>query len=300
LNAWPSLSLAEWRDTCATLHLWSQIIGKIRLTLAPPLNHWWHVTLYVTSRGLTTSVMPHHDRALQIDFDFVDHRLEVAASDGQTRSIPLRAMAVADFYDSVMGALDSMGAPVSIWPVPVEIPDPILPFPEDRVHASYDPEYANRFWRLLLRSDRTLNRFRGRFLGKSSPSHFFWGGCDLASTRFSGRTAPPHPGGFPNVPLRVMREAYSHEVWSAGFWPGGGALDDAAFYAYAYPEPAGFSEARVDPDPAYYHGELREFILPYEAVHRSGDPDEMLLRFLQSTYEAAADNAAWDRAALER
>jgi hypothetical protein len=300
VNAWPNLSLAEWGDTYATLHRWSQVVGKIRLAQAPPVNHWWHVTLYVTSRGLTTSPMPHGDRSFQIDFDFVDHRLAITASDGQKRSLPLAPMSVADFYQRVMDALEELGLPVRIWPMPVEIPDPITRFTDDREHASYDPDSVNRFWRILLQSDRVMTGFRGRFLGKASPSHFFWGGFDLAATRFSGRPAPPHPGGIPNVGDFVNREAYSHEVSSAGYWPGGGGVDDGAFYAYAYPEPAGFREARVGPAEAYYDDTMRLFLLPYEVVRRATDPDRAVLSFLQTTYEAAADHAGWDRAALER
>jgi hypothetical protein len=300
VSAWPTLSLAEWGDTYATLHRWSQIVGKIRLAQAPPVNHWWHVTLYVTSRGLTTSPMPHGDRSFQIDFDFVDHQLVITASDGQKRSLPLAPMSVADFYQGVMSALEELGLPVRIWPMPVEIPDPITRFTDDREHASYDPDVVSRFWHILLQADRVLTGFRGRFLGKASPSHFFWGGFDLAATRFSGRPAPPHPGGIPNVGDFVNREAYSHEVSSAGYWPGGGGIDDAAFYAYAYPEPAGFREARVEPAEAYYHDTMRLFLLPYEVVRGATDPDRAVLSFLQSTYEAAADHGDWDRAALER
>lgn len=299
-SAWPSLALAEWRDTYATLHRWSQIVGKIRLALAPPINHWWHVTLYVTSRGLTTSPMPHGERTLQIDFDFVDHRLAITTTDGEARFVALAPMTVADFYRGVMNALEDLGLPVRIWPVPVEIPDPIVRFTDDHEHESYDPECARRFWRILVQADRGLTVFRGRFLGKSSPSHFFWGGFDLAATRFSGRPAPPHPGGIPNVGDFVAREGYSHELSSAGFWPGGGPVDEPVFYAYAYPEPAGFREARVEPAEAYYHEPLGEFVLPYEAVRRASDPDRTLLAFLQSTYEPAADLGGWDRTALER
>lgn len=298
--AWPNLPLAEWRDTYATLHRWGQIVGKIRLACASPINHWWHVTLYVTSRGLTTSPMPHGGRSFQIDFDFVDHRLVITTTDGEVRSLALAPMTVADFYSGLMNTLQELELPVAIWPMPVEIPDPIVPFPEDREHASYDPDAANRFWRILVQADRVLTGFRGRFLGKASPSHFFWGGFDLAATRFSGRTAPPHPGGIPNCGDFVAREGYSHEVSSAGFWPGGGAIDEAAFYSYAYPEPAGFREARVEPAEAYYHSRLGEFVLPYEAVRRSSDPVGDLEAFLQTTYEAAADRGGWDRARLER
>lgn len=300
MSGWPPLPLAEWQDTYATLHRWSQVVGKIRLAQAAPLNHWWHVTLYVTARGLTTSPMPHGERSFQIDFDFLDHQLVIAADDGAVRTLPLAPMPVADFYAAVMDLLDELALPVRIRPWPNEIPDPIEPFDEDYGHASYDPDAAERHWRILLGADRLLTAFRGRFLGKSSPSHFFWGGFDLAVTRFSGRPAPRHPGGVPNVPDWVQWEAYSHEVWSGGFWPGGGLIDEAAFYAYAYPEPAGFTEWRPAPAEAYYHPDLRLFVLPYEAVRTTADPDGAVLAFLESTYEAAAELAAWDRATLER
>jgi len=300
LSAWPSLPLAEWADTYATLHRWSQVVGKVRLACATPLNHWWHVTLYVTSRGLTTSPMPHGDRSFQVDFDFVDHRLTITTSDGETRALALAPMTVADFYRSVLAMLDDLALPVRVWPMPVEIPDPIVSLADDREHGAYDPDAVNRFWRILIQADRVLTGFRGRFLGKASPSHFFWGGFDLAATRFSGRTAPPHPGGIPNVGDFVALEGYSHELSSAGFWPGGGGIDDAAFYAYAYPEPPGFRDARVEPVETYYHDTMRLFLLPYEAVRRAADPDGALLAFLQSTYEAAAELGEWDRTALER
>jgi len=299
VNAWPALPLAEWADTYATLHRWTQVVGKIRLAQAPPVNHWWHVTLYVTARGLTTSPMPHGDRTFQIDFDFLDHGLVVSASDGEVRILPLAPMTVADFYAEVMEILDRMDLPVRIWPRPVEIPDPIARFPDDREHRSYDRDAAERVWRILVQADRALTAFRGDFLGKASPSHFFWGAFDLAATRFSGRTAPPHPGGFPNVGISVMREAYSHELWSAGFWPGG-AGEEALFYAYSYPEPDGFSAGAAAPAAAFYHTGLREFVLPYEAVRQAADPDRDVRAFLQSTYDAAADLGGWDRAALER
>jgi hypothetical protein len=300
VNVWPALPLAEWRETYATLHLWSQVVGKIRLACAPPVNHWWHVTLYVTARGLTTSSMPHGSRAFQIDFDFIDHRLMIETSDGGVRAIALEPMSVAEFYRAVMAGLDELAVPVRIWPRPVEIPDPIVPFPEDDVHASYDPDYVHRCWQIVAESDAVLTEFRGRFLGKASPSHFFWGGFDLAATRFSGRPAPPHPGGIPNVGDWVNRESYSHELWSAGWWPGSGAIDEPAYYAYAYPEPSGFREARVEPAEAYFHPEMGLFALPYEAVRQARDPRRMLTSFLESTYAAAAESAGWDRAALER
>jgi len=296
-SAWPELPLAAWQDTCATLHLWTQIIGKVRLALAPRVNHWWHIALYVTPRGLTTSAIPVGERSLQIDFDFIAHRLLLACSDGGTCTVPLSARPVADFYREVLEALRSLGIRVEIWPVPVEMAERI-PFDQDTRHSSYDPEYVGRFHRLLVQADRVLNEFRSRFIGKTSPAHFFWGSFDLAITRFSGRPAPPHPGGS-YVARSVMREAYSHEVSSAGFWPGAG-LGEPAFYSYAYPEPPGFAEYPVKPEKAYYHPDMREFVLPYEAVRTAGEPDRALLAFLQSSYDAAAEKARWDRSALER
>ena len=295
--AWPELPLTAWQDTYTTLHLWTQIIGKVRLALAPRLNHWWQVALYLTPRGLTTSAIPLAERSLQIDFDFIAHRLLFACSDGGTSSVPLAPKPVAGFYREVLEALRSLGIRVEIWPVPVEIAERV-PFDQDTSHSAYDPEYVGRFHRLLLQVDRVLNEFRCRFIGKTSPVHFFWGSFDLAVTRFSGRTAPPHPGG-PNVARYVMREAYSHEVSSAGFWPGAG-LGEPAFYSYAYPEPPGFADYPVRPEKAYYHPQMREFILPYEAIRTAGEPDRALLAFLQSTYEAAAERGRWDRPALER
>lgn len=298
-KAWPALPLGEWQDTLATLHRWLQIVGKTRLALAPPVNHWWHLTLYLSSRGLTTSAMPHGDRWLEIEFDFIDHRLVARSSDGATQSIPLAPQTVADFYRDYMGLLQSIGTPVKIWPVPRELED-TLPFTDDRVHRSYNPDYAARCWRAMSQADRVLQQFRGRFLGKCSPVHFFWGAFDLACTRFNGSPAPRHPGGIPNLPDWVVREAYSHECISAGWWPGGGAVMEPAFYAYCYPEPAGFAQARVRPDAAYYSTALKEFILPYEAVRTASRPDELLLEFLQSTYEAGATLGGWDRGSLER
>jgi hypothetical protein len=295
--AWPELPLAAWQDTYTTLHLWTQIIGKVRLALAPRLNHWWQVALYLTPRGLTTSAIPLAERSLQIDFDFIAHRLLLACSDGGTSSVPLVPQPVAGFYREVLEALRSLGVRVEIWPVPVEIAERV-PFDQDTGHSAYDPAYAGRFHRLLLQVDRVLNEFRCRFIGKTSPVHFFWGGFDLAVTRFSGRAAPPHPGS-PNVARYVMREAYSHEVSSAGFWPGAG-LGEPAFYSYAYPEPKGFADYPVEPEKAYYYPEMREYILPYEAIRTAGEPDRALLAFLQSTYEAAAEQGRWDRASLER
>jgi hypothetical protein len=298
-SSWPELPYAAWADTCTTLHLWTQVVGKVRLAKSPWVNHSWHVTLYVTARGLTTSLIPHGERQLQIDFDFIDHRLLVSVSDGQMRTLPLTPMSVADFYEKLIGMLGELGIPVRIRELPNEVPDPI-PFSQDQVHASYDARYANRYWRVLLQADRVLKAFRARFTGKCSPVHFFWGSNDLAVTRFSGRPAPVHPGGVPHLPDPVTREAYSQEVSSAGFWPGGGPIEHAAFYSYAYPVPAGFGNARVQPAETYFHEALGEFLLPYEAVRTSDDPDATLLAFLQSTYEAAAESAGWDRASLER
>jgi hypothetical protein len=298
LEAWPDLPYEAWRDSCATLQLWTQIVGKIRLSQTPWLNHSWHVTLYLTTRGLTTSPIPFGKRIFQIDFDFIDHLLRIEVSDGAERQLPLRAQPVADFYGAVMAALVDLGIRVNIGELPNEVPNPIR-FSEDRAHAAYDQEYARRFWRVLLHVDRVFKLFRSGFIGKCSPVHFFWGSFDLAVTRFSGRRAPLHPGGVPNLPDALVREAYSHEVSSAGFWPGGGVIEYPAFYSYAYPEPAGFRSTAIRPEAAFYSEELREFILPYDAVRTAGSPDETLLEFLQSTYEAAASAGNWDRAALE-
>jgi hypothetical protein len=296
---WPKLLLDQWKDTYETLHLWSQVVGKIRLSQMPWINHSWHVPFYVTASGLTTSNIPYGPRAFEITFDFTDHRLHIVTSDGDRRSFALRPMSVADFYRKIMQVLGELEIEVSIWPMPVEIPDPILPFYENEEQSAYDFEAVDRFRRVLLQVNRVFIDFRAGFIGKVSPVHFFWGAFDLAVTRFSGRTAPKHPGGAPNCANWVMEEAYSHEVSSSGFWPGAG-LGEAAFYSYAYPEPIGFSEYPVRPDAAYYHKDLREFILPYEAVRTAKEPDLLLLDFLQSTYEAAADLANWDRNALER
>jgi hypothetical protein len=298
-EAWPSLKLAEWQDTYATLQLWTQIVGKIRLAQAPLINHWWQVPLYVTARGLTTSPMPYGARSFQIDFDFIDHRLIIACSDGRTTGFALAPRSVAAFYREIMAQLATLGIVVKIWTMPVEIPDAI-PFETDETHAAYDKDHTNRFWRILVQCDRVFTRFRARYLGKVSPVHFFWGSFDLAVTRFSGRTAPPHPGTAPNLANWVMREAYSHEVSSCGFWPGGGTVTAPAFYAYAYPQPAGFAEAPVRPSGATWDEALGEFLLPYDRVRQDGAPDERLLEFLESTYAAAADLGRWDRAALER
>jgi hypothetical protein len=298
-DPWPALPLDAWQETYDTLHLWTQIVGKTRLALAPMENHWWQVVLYVTPRGLTTSAMPSGTRSVSVDFDFIAHRLHVQTSDGQLRDIPLVAQPVADFYAAYMDALRSVDVDVRISPLPNEMPTAI-PFAEDRTHAAYDADAANRCWRILAQTDRVLKRYRGRFMGKASPVHFFWGGFDMAATRFSGRRAPPHGGGVPNCPDWVMLEAYSHECASCGFWPGGGAVAEPAFYAYSYPEPRGYAERQVRPDAARYDGTFGEFLLPYEAVRTARDPDEMLLDFFQSTYEAAADLANWDRAAFDR
>jgi hypothetical protein len=298
-GVWPKLPLNEWQDTLATLHRWLQIVGKTRLSLAPPMNHWWHVTLYLTSRGLTTSPMPYANRTVEVELDFIDHNLLVRTGDGATRAMPLMPRAVADFYREYTTLLDSLGFQVRIRPIPSEMPD-TLPFPDDQEHRSYVPDYAARCWRILSQSNRVLQQFRGRFLGKCSPVHFFWGGFDLACTRFSGRRAPLHPGGVPNLPDWAAREAYSHECISAGWWPGGGPVNEPGFYSYAYPEPQGFPQASVRPSEAYYNQDLREFILPYEAVRTAGRPDEVLYQFFQSTYEAGADLGGWDRRELER
>jgi len=296
--AWPELPYVAWQDTAATLQLWTQIVGKIRLKLTPWLNHSWHVALYVTARGLTTGPMPAGGRTLQIDFDFIDHVLWLRTSDGHFRQLMLKPTPVAEFYADVMIALKELGIAVTISTMPCEIAD-CIPFDRDTKHASYDADYVHRFWRILTRAHDVMARFRTGFLGKSSPVHFFWGSFDLAVTRFSGRKAPPHPGGVPHLPDSVAREAYSHEVSSAGFWPGGGAIDYPAFYSYAYPAPEGFSEATVTPGAAFFSPELGEFIYPYNAMRLARDPDAALMEFLQSSYAAAADLAKWDRAALE-
>jgi hypothetical protein len=298
---WPSLPLAQWSDTKDTLHRWLQVVGKTRLALAAPVNHWWHVTFYPTARGLTTSPMPYEGHLLEVELDFIDHNLLIHTSDAGSRTMPLVPRAVADFYREYTSLLQSLGVQVHIRPVPSEMEDE-LPFTEDQGHRSYDPDAATRCWTILSQASRVIQQFRGRFVGKCSPVHFFWGGFDLACTRFSGRRAPVHPGGIPHLPDWVVREAYSHECISAGWWPGipGGPVPGPAFYAYSYAEPPGFAEARVRPDVAYYSPDLKEFILPYEAVRSAARPDEMLLDFLQTTYEAGADLAGWDRPALER
>ena len=298
IDSWPELPLSEWKDTLATLHMWTQIVGKIRLKLSPLENHWWNVPLYVTPRGLTTSAIPYNDRLFQISFDFIDHLLVIETTGGSIKTIALQPRSVAEFYQETMAALDSLKVPVTIWTTPVEVPDR-TPFEEDQKHAAYDPEYAQRCWRILVQASRVLTKFRSRFIGKVSPVHFFWGAFDMAVTRFSGRPAPLHPG-VPNCGVFVMQEAYSHEVSSCGFWPGGGLVDEPAFYAYAYPEPQGFKDYPIQPSEAFYHTGISEFLLPYDVIRSSKSHDEVLLNFLQSTYEAAAMCANWDRRALER
>jgi hypothetical protein len=295
---WPDLPYAAWKDTCDTLHLWTQVVGKIRLALTPWLNHSWHVPLYVTARGLTTSPIHHGHRSFEIVFDFNEHVLDIATSDGWRRQVALKPRTVAEFYDTVVAALREAGIRVEINELPSEIPGAI-PFSRDRAHAAYDAGYARRFWKALVQADRVFKQFRTGFIGKSSPVHFFWGSFDLAVTRFSGRRAPPHPGGVPGLADAVVREAYSHEVSSAGFWPGGSGIDHAAFYSYAYPQPAGFRTSAVEPPAAFFSDALGEFLLPYDAARTASDPDGVLLAFLNSTYAAAARTGNWDRAALE-
>jgi Family of unknown function (DUF5996) len=296
--AWPELPYAAWKDTYATLHLWTQIVGKIRLAQTPWLNHSWHVVLYVSARGLTTSPIPLGDRSFQLDFDFLDHVLRASTSDGGQKEIGLLPRSVADFYAEIMRVLAELGIDVRINELPNEIPDAIR-FSEDHVHTSYDRDYAERHWRVLLHVNRVLHEFRTSFIGKCSPVHFFWGSFDLAVTRFSGRRVPLHPGGVPNLPDAVAQEAYSHEVSSAGFWPGSAGVEYPAFYSYAYPEPPGFWSAPICPKEAFYSEGLREYILPYDAVRTAGDPERALMDFLTSTYEAAANTGNWDRVALE-
>ena len=297
-DAWPSLPLHAWSDTYATLHLWTQIVGKIRLAQTPWTNHSWHVTLYVTARGLTTGSIPYGTRAFQIDFDFIAHELNIRCDDRRVGGFPLEAQSVAVFYRRLTAEMKKLGLEVKINPKPNEVADATR-FDQDEAHAAYDPDYAERFWRVLLQSDRIFKIFRARFVGKCSPVHFFWGAPDLAVTRFSGRLAPAHPGGVPNLPDRVAREAYSHEVSSCGFWPGGGPVAYPAYYSYAYPEPEDFAKAPIKPAAAYYNTDLREFILPYDEVRKANSPEDTLLDFLQTTYEAAAELAHWNRASLE-
>jgi hypothetical protein len=299
MQAWPSLPYEAWSDTCATLHRWIQIVGKIRLAQSPWVNHSWHVTLHVTAIGLTTSAIQYGNRTFQIDFDFVKHWLAVHSSDGGTAGLALEPQSVATFYTRLMQEMAKLDLHVKIDLKPNEVADTV-PFDQDQARCAYDREYANRFWRVLVQADRVFKHFRARFIGKCSPVHFFWGAPDLAVTRFSGRRAPEHPGGIPNLPDWVTRDAYSHEVSSCGFWPGGATIPYAAFYSYAYPEPAGFSEAPVQPPAAFYSPDFREFILPYDVVRESKSPDATLLDFLQTTYEAAANLAKWDRPSLER
>jgi hypothetical protein len=292
-ETWPALRYEAWKDTYATLHMWTQVAGKVALARAPWMNHSWAIAMQVTPRGLSTRALPHGRRSFMIEFDFIDHLLVIRSSDGTTRTLALVPRSVADFYREVMRILSDMGLAVKIWPMPVEIPSPIR-FDEDTAHQSYDPEYANRLWRILVQSERVLNAARCEFVGKCSPVHFFWGSFDLAVTRFSGRPAPPREG------PAFMRDAYSHEVISHGFWPGGGPLPEPVFYAYAVPEPSGLKESAVQPAAAFYHRELGEFVLPYEAVRSATDPDGVIRAFVDSTYERAATLGGWDRAALER
>jgi hypothetical protein len=293
-EAWPALPLDAWRNTCETLHMWTQIVGKVRLAQCAPVNHWWQVPFYVNARGLTTSAIPFDRGIFEVQFDFLDHKLSIRTSDGSEKLIPLAPRSVADFYKEFMAALAELSIPVKIWTMPVEIPNPI-PFEKDVQHASYDTEYVSRFFHILLQADTIFKEFRGQFIGKSSPVHFFWGSFDLAVTRFSGRRAPPREGAD-----LITREAYSHEVISGGFWPGSGDVKDAAFYAYAAPEPQGFAESRVRPNAALYHPQMHEFLLMNDDVRKSASPREVVLEFLQSTYEAGANLAKWDRRELER
>ena len=295
---WPALPYEAWQPTAETLHLWTQIVGKIRLKLSPWVNHSWHVTLYVTSRGLTTSPIPHGLWTFEITFDFIDHELQIITSTGAARTIKLEPRSVAEFYRLVMRALTDLGIEVSIDTMPNELAEPTR-FELDEAHRSYDAEYANRFWRVLLQSDRVFKQFRARFCGKCSPVHFFWGSFDLAVTRFSGKAAPPHPGGVPHLSDVVAREAYAREVSSIGFWPGSATTPEPIYYSYAYPEPAGFADARVEPPAASYSTQLHEFTLPYEAVRTADAPDEVLLAFAESTYDAASILAKWDREMLD-
>lgn len=293
-ETWPSLPLEEWKETCATLHMWTQVVGKIRLAQTPLVNHWWNVPLYVTARGLTTSAMPYHERTFEIAFDFIDHNLDIRTSDGATRQLRLTPRTVADFYQQVMRLLAELDIEVKIWTMPVEIPDPV-PFEKDEIHAAYDAEYASRFWRILLQTGKVFEEFRSRFVGKCSPVHFFWGSFDLAVTRFSGRRAPERPGADP-----ITSEAYSHEVISHGFWPGSGPVQAAAIYSYTAPEPPALSGEKIRPEKAFYHEQMKEFLLYYDDLRRADSPEEALMEFLQSTYEAGARLARWDRASLER
>jgi hypothetical protein len=293
-NVWPELPLSSWQDTYATLHMWTQIVGKVRLALSPLINHWWEVALYVNARGLTTSAIPYKNGIFEIQFDFIDHVLKIQTSWGSSKTLPLKPQSVADFYSAFMSALHSLGIEVKIWTIPCEVPNPIR-FESDTKHASYDPESAHRFWQILILCDNVFQEFRARFIGKDSPVHFFWGSFDLCVTRFSGRRAPEREGADP-----VTREAYSHEVISAGFWPGGGDIKGAAFYAYAAPEPAGFAEQKVQPAEAFYDPQMKEFLLMYDDLRRAPSSHDALLNFLQSTYDAGASLAHWNRKELER
>jgi len=293
-DAWPELPLAAWQDTFATLHMWTQVVGKVRLELSPLVNHWWEVALYVNARGLTTSAIPWEDGIFEVQFDFIEHELSIQTSWGASKTMALRPQSVADFYAEFMSGLRSLGIEVKIWTMPCEVPNPVR-FERDTQHASYDREYAHRFWKVLVSCDTIFKEFRAGFIGKDSPVHFFWGSFDLCVTRFSGRRAPARPGAD-----AVTREAYSHEVISAGFWPGGGDIQGPAFYAYAAPEPAGFSGQKVKPAAAYYHPVMKEFLLMYDDVRRAASPRDALLGFLQSTYEAGANLAGWPRGELER
>ncbi|HLR93255.1 MAG TPA: DUF5996 family protein [Jiangellaceae bacterium] len=295
-QSWPRLRVADWAQTRDTLHMWTQIVGKVRMSQAPFVNHWWQVTLYASPRGLTTGAIPHGGRLFDLEFDFCEHQLLISTSDGQRRTIRLEPKSVAEFYHQVMDALDQLGIQPRFQAQPNEV-DPAIRFAEDTHNASYDPEAAQLFWRQLIQASRVFDEFRSHFVGKVSPVHFFWGAMDLACTRFSGRSAPAHPGGVPNCADWVMVEGYSGELSSCGFWPGGG--EEGAFYAYAYPAPEGFANYPIGPSAAYYSEELGEFLLPYEAVRTAADPDRALLEFLQTTYEAAAEHGGWDRAGLE-
>lgn len=297
-ECWPDLPLESWKDTLATLHMWMQIVGKVRLALTPRTNHWWNVALYVNSRGLTTSAIPCGEKIFEVQFDFIDHQLMVQCNDGGSAAFPLTPRTVADFYREFMATLESLGIEVKIWKMPVEIPDPI-PFDQDNVHASYNAEYVHRFWRILVSVDEVFKQFSARFIGKASPVHFFWGAMDLAVTRFSGRRAPPRNDTDP-VLRKIMLEAYSHEVISAGFWPGSGDMKGPAFYCYAAPEPAGFAQQKVRPEAAVYNATIGEYLLMYDDVRNASSPSATLLEFLQSTYEAGAITGKWDREALER
>ena len=298
-NAWPELNWQDWSATGDTLHRWTQVVGKVRMALTPMVNRWWNVTLYVTSRGLTTSPISYRSFTFDVTFDFIEHVLHIETSNGAGERIALTPMSVADFHSAFMGCLRRLGIDVHIWTMPCEIADAVA-FDKDRVNGAYDPVSAQKFWRVLLQCDRVMKKFRAPFIGKASPVHFFWGSFDLAVTRFSGRVAPPHPDVAPNLANWAMQEAYSHEVSSCGFWPGNGGYGRAAFYSYAYPEPASFSGAKLRTPGAFYDAQLKEFVLPYDAMRRAADPDRALLEFFQDTYVAAADGAKWERKALER